>query len=229
MFRMFKKIDCFALTLLAFALLFGALQPVCAQEKKPIIQEPLPYAQDALEPFISSHTLGFHFGKHHAAYVDKANELLKENPLAKKSAEEIMKTSAGKADQAGLFNNVAQAWNHAFFWKCLKAKGGGKPEEKLAKLIDENFGSFDKFKEEFINAGKAQFGSGWVWLVSDGVKLKIVKTSNAENPLVNNQKPLFVVDVWEHAYYLDYQNRRPDFIKAILENLANWEFVASNL
>ncbi|MBF0499738.1 MAG: superoxide dismutase [Candidatus Riflebacteria bacterium] len=217
------------MTLFITAFLLGVHQPVCAQEKKPIIQEPLPYSQNALEPFISSYTLGFHYGKHHAAYVDKANELLEKSPLAKQPVEEIIKATAGKADQTILFNNVAQAWNHSFFWKCLKAQGGGKPGEKLAKLIDENFGSFDKFKEEFINAGKAQFGSGWVWLVSDGGKLKIVKTPNADNPIVNNQKPLFVVDVWEHSYYLDYQNRRPDYIKAILEHLANWEFVTSNL
>lgn len=210
--------------------IFGAtFQPVYAQEKKPLILAPLPFEQSALEPFISSQTLSFHYGKHHAAYVDKANELLKGNPLETRSIEDIIKATAGKSDQTALFNNIAQAWNHAFFWQCLKSGGGGKPEGKLAKMIEENFGSFDKFKEEFMNSGKNLFGSGWLWLVKDGDKLKIIKTSNAENPLTAKQKPLFVVDVWEHAYYLDYQNRRVDFIKSVLENLANWEFATSNL
>ena len=128
-----------------------------------------------------------------------------------------------------LFNNAAQAWNHAFFWQCIQPKGGGKPEGKLAKMIEESFGSFDKFKEEFTNSGKTLFGSGWVWLVKDGDKLKVVKTSNAETPLTTTQKPLFAVDVWEHSYYLDYQNRRVDFIKAVLDNLANWKFATSIL
>ncbi|MBF0544749.1 MAG: superoxide dismutase [Candidatus Riflebacteria bacterium] len=202
---------------------------VQAQEKSPLVLEPLPFAQDALEPFISSHTLGFHYGKHHAAYVDKANELLKGNPLASKSIEEIIKETAGKSDQVPLFNAVAQSWNHAFFWKCLKPKSTGKPEGKIAKMIDDSFGSYDKFKEEFVKTGVSLFGSGWVWLVLDGEKLQIVKGFNAETPLTKNQKPLFVIDVWEHAYYLDFQNRRSDYLKAILENLVNWDFVASNL
>jgi len=210
-------------------LLLGALQPVFAQERKPLTLAPLPYEQSALEPFISSHTIGFHYGKHHAAYVDKANELLNGNPFERKSIEEIVRVTAGKPDQTALFNNAAQAWNHSFFWHCLRSKGGGKPEGRLGKMIDESFGSFEKFKDEFLSSGKTLFGSGWVWLVEDGGKLKIVRTANAETPLTTNQKPLFVVDVWEHAYYLDYQNRRVDFIKAILENLANWEFIASNL
>jgi len=200
-----------------------------AQEKKPLLLAPLTFEQSALEPFVSSQTLAFHYGKHHAAYVDKANELLQGSALENKSIEEIIKATVGKSDQIALFNNVAQSWNHAFFWQCLKPKGGGKPAGKLAKMIEESFGSFDKFKEEFLNSGKTLFGSGWVWLVKDGDKLKIVKTSNAETPLTTNQKPLFAVDVWEHAYYLDYQNRRTDYIKAVFENLANWEFTASNL
>jgi Fe-Mn family superoxide dismutase len=210
-------------------LLFGALFPAFAQEKKPVNLAPLPFEQSALEPFISSHTLSFHYGKHHAAYVEKANERLKGNPLENMAIEDIINATAGKSDQGVLFNNVAQAWNHAFFWQCLKPKGGGKPEGKLAKMIDESFGSFDKFKEEFLDSGTTLFGSGWIWLVKDGEKLKIVKTANAETPLTTSQKPIFVVDVWEHAYYLDYQNRRVDFIKTVLENLANWEFTASNL
>jgi Fe-Mn family superoxide dismutase len=209
--------------------LLGAFHPAFSQEKKPLSLVPLPFEQSALEPFISSHTLAFHYGKHHAAYVDKANEMLKGTPLEKETVEAILQATAGKPDQSALFNNVAQAWNHAFFWRCLKSKGGGKPEGKLAKMFEEGFGSFDTFKKEFMEAGKTLFGSGWVWLVKDGNTLKIVKTSNAETPLTTNQKPLFVVDVWEHAYYLDYQNRRVDFLKTVLENLANWEFVVSNL
>ena len=210
-------------------LFWGASNLAYAGEKKPLILAPLPFEQSALEPFVSSQTLSFHYGKHHAAYVDKANELLKGSPLETKCIEDIIRATAGESDQTALFNNAAQAWNHAFFWQCLKPGGGGKPEGKLAKMLEENFGSFDKFKEEFVNSGKTLFGSGWVWLVKDGDKLKIVNTANAENPLTANQKPLFVVDVWEHAYYLDYQNRRVDFIKLVLENLANWEFAASNL
>lgn len=210
-------------------LLLGILHPAFALEKPPVIFAPLPFDQSALEPFISSQTLAFHYGKHHAAYVNNANELLKGCPLENQSIEEIIKATAGKADQTPLFNNIAQAWNHAFFWQCLKPQGGGKPQGKLAKLIEESFGSFAQFKEKFTNSGKTLFGSGWVWLVKDGEKLKIVTTSNAETPLSTNQKPLFVVDVWEHAYYLDFQNRRVDFLNAVLENLANWEFAASNL
>lgn len=210
-------------------LVFGLFQVGLAQEKPPIILEPLPFATNALEPVISEKTFSFHHGKHHATYVETANTLLKGTPFAGKPIEEIVLATAGNADQKPLFNAIAQCWNHSFFWKCLKPQGGGKPDGKLAKLIDESFGSFEKFKEEFISAGKSLFGSGWVWLVRDGEKLKIVKGSNAETPLSSGQKPLFVIDVWEHAYYLDYQNRRADYLKAILENLVNWDFVTSNL
>ncbi|HNW35080.1 MAG TPA: superoxide dismutase [Candidatus Ozemobacteraceae bacterium] len=210
-------------------LVLAGLPAAFSQEKPPVSLEPLPYAQNALEPHISSFTLGFHHGKHHAAYVAKANELLKGSPLAGKSIEEIIRATSGKNDQAGLFNAVAQSWNHDFFWKCLKPGPAGKPAGKLAGLIDEQFGSFDAFQEKFLEAGKSVFGSGWVWLVLDGGKLKIVTTSNAGNPLTSGQKPLLVIDVWEHSYYLDYQNRRPDYLKSIMGNLVNWEFVASNL
>ncbi len=218
---------CISLVTLAWVL--APLSWAAAEGGAPVPHEPLPYAQNALEPYISSATLGFHHGKHHLAYVKAANDLLKGTPLAEKKVEEIIRDTAGKADQISLFNNIAQAWNHAFFWKCLKAGGGGKPGPKLASMIDKEFGSFEKFVEAFITAGKQQFGSGWVWLVLDKGTLKIVKTPNAETPLSTAAKPLFVVDVWEHAYYLDYQNRRPDFVKTVLEYLADWDFVARNL
>lgn len=208
-------------------LLFSHGQAVFA-EGKPVAMEPLPFAEADFEPVISAKTFSFHHGKHYAAYVDKANELLAKNPLAGKPVEEIMQALVDKPDQAALFNNVAQAWNHAFFWKSLKPKSG-KPEGAVAKLIDDSFGGFDKFRDEFVNAAKAQFGSGWVWLVLDSGKLKIERTANADNPLAHNRKPVFTVDVWEHAYYLDYQNRRADFVKDILEKAANWEFVGANI
>lgn len=217
------------LTLAIVFLLPSLQQPVFSQENLPVSFDPLPFAQDALEPFISSHTLGFHYGKHHATYVSTANSLLKGNPLAEKSVEEIIKATAGKNNQSLLFNAVSQSWNHAFFWKCLKPKSTGQPTGKLATMINEQFGNFTTFSEEFLKAGKSIFGSGWVWLVLDEGKLKIVTTSNAGNPLADGPKPLFVIDAWEHSYYLDYQNRRPEYLKAVLENLVNWEFIASNL
>ena len=219
----------FWLVAISVVFVFAGFPAAFSQEKQPVSFELLPYAQAALEPYISSYTLGFHHGKHHAAYVTKANELLKSSPLVRKPIEEIIRETAGKDDQAALFNVVAQSWNHAFFWKCLKPGPVTKPMGKLAELIDEQFGSFQAFQEKFLEAGKSLFGSGWVWLVLDGGNLKIVTTSNAGNPLTNGQKPLLVIDVWEHSYYLDYQNRRPDYLKAIMGNLVNWEFVASNL
>ena len=194
-----------------------------------IVQEPLPFKENALEPHISAKTLGFHYGKHHATYVKNANNLLKGTNLEGKTPEEIIKAVAGDPGKAGVFNNVAQAWNHAFFWKCLKPGGGGQPTGKLAEMIKKSFGDFASFKKAFAEAGATQFGSGWAWLVLSGDKLEIVKTANADTPVAAGKKPLFTVDVWEHAYYLDYQNRRPDFIQAVLDNLANWDFAASRL
>jgi Fe-Mn family superoxide dismutase len=198
-------------------------------DKETIVQEPLPFEEKALEPHISETTIGFHYGKHHAKYVKTANDLLKGTDLEDKSQEEIIKAVAGKPDKAGIFNNVAQAWNHAFFWNCIKPNGGGDPKGELADMINDSFDDFDSFKKAFGEAAAAQFGSGWAWLVRDGDKLKIVKTPNAGTPLADGLKPIFTIDVWEHAYYLDYQNRRPDFVRAVLDNLANWEFVASQL
>ena len=189
----------------------------------------LPYAQDALEPHISANTLSFHYGKHHNTYVVNLNNLTKDTPLADKSLEDVVKAVAGDASKAGVFNNAAQVWNHTFYWNSMKPGGGGAPSGALAAKIDEAFGSFDKFKEEFKAAAVGQFGSGWAWLVLDGGALKIVKTGNADTPIAHGQTPLITCDVWEHAYYLDFQNRRPDYVQAFLDNLVNWDFAAANL
>ena len=190
----------------------------------------LPYAQDALEPYISARTMGFHYGKHHQAYVDNLNKLVAGTPWAAgQSLEKVVLESAGMADKAAVFNNAAQAWNHAFFWKSMKPGGGGLPAGRLMDLIGKSFGGFEKFKNAFLTAAVAQFGSGWVWLVQEGDALKIVKTSNADTPIAHGQTALLTCDVWEHAYYLDYQNRRKDFVQAFLDHLANWDFAASQL
>ncbi len=189
----------------------------------------LPYAQEALEPHISARTLGFHYGKHHQTYVDNLNKLVAGTPWAGQPLETVVKESAGAADKVAVFNNAAQVWNHTFFWKSLKPGGGGQPSGRLLELIGKSFGSFDEFKAAFLAAALAQFGSGWVWLVQEGEALKIVKTSNADTPLVHGQTALLTCDVWEHAYYLDYQNRRKDFVQVFLDRLVNWEFAASQL
>jgi Fe-Mn family superoxide dismutase len=193
------------------------------------VMEPLPYNQDALAPTISADTMRFHHDKHYAGYVKKANELTKGMGFAGKTAEAVIQMTAGDASKAAVFNNAAQAWNHAYFFKCLKPGGGGVPEGLLAEMIDAAFGGFVDFKELFITAAKDQFGSGWVWLVLDEGKLAVVTGANADTPLAHGLIPLFTVDVWEHAYYLDYQNRRVDFVKSVLDNLANWDFVAAQL
>ncbi|OYT70108.1 MAG: superoxide dismutase [Fe] [Chloracidobacterium sp. CP2_5A] len=188
----------------------------------------LPYAKDALAPHISATTLEFHHGKHHKAYVDNMNKLIDGTPHAEKSLEEIIQ--AAHADgNAGLFNNAAQVWNHTFFWSSMKPNGGGEPTGELADRINHAFGSLDQFKEAFKQAGMTQFGSGWAWLTLDNGDLKITKTANADLPLVHGQTALLTCDVWEHAYYLDFQNRRPDFLQAYLDHLINWDFAAANL
>jgi len=189
----------------------------------------LPYDSKALEPYISANTLSFHHGKHHQAYVTNYNNLTKDTPLADQPLEDVIKQIAGDASKIGLFNNGAQVWNHTFFWHSMKPNGGGKPSSELAAKIDADLGGFDKFVADFKTAATTQFGSGWAWLVLDKGKLAVTKTANADTPLVHGQIPLFTVDVWEHAYYLDYQNRRPDFVTAVLDHLANWDFVAQNL
>jgi Fe-Mn family superoxide dismutase len=190
---------------------------------------PLPYDQKALEPHISANTLSFHYGKHHQAYVTNYNNLVKDTPFADKHLEDVIKEVAGDSSKVGIFNNGAQVWNHTFFWNSMTPNGGGKPSGELASKIDADLGGYDKFIADFKTAGTTQFGSGWAWLVLDKGKLAITKTANADTPLAHGQKALFTVDVWEHAYYLDYQNRRPDFIAVVLEKLVNWDFVAKNL
>lgn len=193
-------------------------------------QAPLPFEKDALEPYgMKAETFDYHYGKHHAAYVANLNKLVEGTEMENAPLEDVIKQSYGDASKTGIFNNAAQVWNHTFFWNSLKAAGGGAPTGDLAAKIDQDFGSFDKFKEAFSNAATTQFGSGWAWLVDDGGTLKVTKTPNAENPLVQGQKPLLTLDVWEHAYYLDFQNARPAFIKNFLDNLVNWDFVAQNL
>jgi len=190
---------------------------------------PLPYAESALEPVISANTLRFHHGKHHKAYVDKLNELVKGTELESAPLEKIITDTAGKADKALLFNNAAQTWNHTFYWNCLKADAGGKPTGRIAQMIESDLGGYDTFKKDFAQACVTQFGSGWGWLAVEGGKLKIVKTANAEVPFTQGRKPLLTIDVWEHAYYLDYQNRRPDYVNAVIDKLLNWSFAESNL
>ena len=195
----------------------------------PFTLPPLPYAEDALAPHISANTMSFHYGKHHKGYVDKLNKAVEGKPLAEKKLEELIVETAKDPAQSGVFNNAAQIWNHTFFWQCMKAKGGGEPSGKLAERIKADLGGLDGFKKSFAEAANGQFGSGWAWLeVKDG-KLAVTKTSNADTPIAHGGKPLLVIDVWEHAYYLDYQNKRADFVTAFVEHLINWEFAAANL
>ena len=190
----------------------------------------LPYEKNALEPHMSANTFDFHHGKHHNTYIVNLNGMLDGSDLADASLEDIIKATAGDPAKAGMFNNAAQVWNHTFFWNSMKSNGGGAPTGELAAKIDSDLGGFDAFKDAFKAAGATQFGSGWAWLVvGDGGKLEVVKTPNAETPLTQGKTPLLTCDVWEHAYYLDFQNRRPDFLASFLDNLANWDFAAENL
>ncbi len=184
---------------------------------------PLPYAYDALQPYMSKETLEFHHDKHHQAYVTNGNNLLKGTEFEGKSVEEVVKGSFGK--NQGLFNNAGQHYNHIHFWQWMKPKGGGKPSGAIEKAISDSFGSFEKMSEDFIQAGTTQFGSGWAWLAVKNGKIEVMKTPNGENPLVHGASPILGVDVWEHSYYIDYRNRRPDYLKAFMENLVNWDHV----
>jgi len=190
---------------------------------------PLPYADNALSPVISTNTMGFHYGKHHKGYVDNLNKLIAGTEFADLPLEGIITGTAGKADNTAIFNNAAQTWNHTFYWRSLDPKGGGTPPEVLHQKIKASFGSLEACKQELATAATTQFGSGWAWLALDGDKLKVVKTSNADSPLTKGMKPLLTIDVWEHAYYLDYQNRRADYLNAVLDKLVNWAFAAGNL
>jgi len=190
----------------------------------PIELPPLPWAENALAPHLSAETLQYHYGKHHQAYVTNLNKLIDGTPLAGKSLEEIVKSSDG-----GVFNNAAQVWNHTFYWNSMKPGGGGQPKGAIADAIQQSFGGYDKFRQEFVNAAITQFGSGWAWLVKDGNKLAIKKTPNAETPLTTSAKPLVTIDVWEHAYYIDYRNARPKYTDVFLDSLINWDFANKNL
>ena len=193
-----------------------------AQSGSQYVLAPLPYADNALEPVISAHTLSFHYGKHHKTYVDNLNNLLANSDLAGQSLEQIIKATAGQADKAAIFNNAAQVWNHMFYWHSLKPNGGGEPSAALKQKIETSFGSLDACKKEFAQAAMTQFGSGWAWLVLDGDKIAVAKTGNAETPITKNVRPLLTIDVWEHAYYLKHQNKRADYIKDWW-NVVNWE------
>jgi Fe-Mn family superoxide dismutase len=184
----------------------------------------LPYAKDALAPHMSAETFDYHHGKHHLAYVNKLNELTAGKPEASKSLEELIRTTEG-----ALFNQAAQVWNHTFFWSCMKPAGGGEPTGDLADAIRRDFGSFADFKAKFAAEAAGRFASGWAWLVKDGDKLAITNTMNAGNPMTEGKTPLLTLDVWEHAYYIDYRNARPGFISAFLDHLVHWDFVAENL
>ena len=190
----------------------------------------LPYADTALEPVISSRTIGFHYGKHHKGYVDTLNKLLADTPdLAPLPMPELIKTATANPNRTAIFNNAAQVWNHTFYWESMRPGGGGQPAGKLKEKIDSDLGGYDKFREEFKKAAMTQFGSGWAWLIVKDGKLAITKTANAGTPLEQGLNPLITIDVWEHAYYLDYQNRRADYVDAWLDKLVNWEFAAKNL
>jgi Fe-Mn family superoxide dismutase len=195
----------------------------------PHVLPTLPYSDNSLEPVISAKTISFHYGKHHKGYVDNLNKLIAGTEFDDMPLEKIITETAGKADKTAIFNNAAQAWNHTFYWHSLKLKGGGEPPAVLKKKIDASFSTVDACKKELATAAMAQFGSGWVWLVLDGDKLKVVKTGNADLPLTKGMKPLLTIDVWEHAYYLDYQNRRADYVSAVLDKLINWDFATENL
>ena len=189
----------------------------------------LPYAESALDPVISANTLSFHYGKHHKGYVDTLNKLVAGTELVGLSLEQLINETAGQADKVAIFNNAAQTWNHTFYWRSLRPKGGGEPPAELMDLIKSAFGNVDACKKELATAATTQFGSGWAWLVLEGDKLKVIKTANAETPLTKGAKPLLTIDVWEHAYYLDFQNRRADYVNAVLDKLINWDFAADNL
>jgi len=189
----------------------------------------LPWQENALEPVISARTIGLHYGKHHAAYVKKLNELVAGTRYAELPLEQVIAATAGNAETAKIFNNAAQTWNHTFFWDCLRPGGGGQPPRELARTLEQSFGDYSRFKEKFAQAAVDQFGSGWAWLVARGDKLEVISTSNAQTPIAMGATPILTIDVWEHAYYVDYENRRPDFVNAVIDKLLNWDFALQQL
>jgi len=200
-----------------------------ATSSRSIVQPPLPYEENALAPVISANTLAYHYGKHHRGYVDTLNKLIVGTAFAEMPLERIVRSSAGELAYAAIFNSAAQAWNHTFYWQSLRSKGGGEPPLALKVLMDESFGGVEQCKKQLSSVAVGQFGSGWTWLVHDKGKLKVLKTSNAHTPIEEGLIPLLTIDVWEHAYYLDYQNRRADHVSAVLDKLINWEFALQNL
>lgn len=203
--------------------------PSLARAGSPHVLPALPYAESALEPAISARTLSFHYGKHHKGYLDNLNKLIENNEFADMPLERIISLTAGKPDKSAFFNNAAQVWNHTFYWRSLRPQGGGEPPAAFRQKIETSFGSVAACRQQLFEAATKQFGSGWAWLVQDGDKLNVVKTGNADIPITETMKPLLTIDVWEHAYYLDYQNRRADYVTAVIEKLINWEFGAENL
>ena len=199
------------------------------ERKGPHVLPPSPYPDDALEPVISATTLAVHHGKHHKAYVDTLNRLVAGTRFADLTLEALILQSAGRPEHIQIYNNAAQAWNHTFCWHCLAPSGGGSVPATLSERIKQAFGSVSRLKDEFAQAAVEQFGSGWAWLVLDDDRLRVVKTGNSDGPLPKHQRPLLAIDVWEHAYYLDYQNRRADYVHAVLAKIINWQFAASNL
>jgi Fe-Mn family superoxide dismutase len=219
-----------ATTMAALASRTQAQTTAAATQRKamPIELPKLPFEDNALAPTISSNTISFHYGKHHKTYVDNLNKAIAGTDLAEKPLVEIIRAVAGKADKTAIFNNSAQVWNHTFYWNSLSPKSTS-PSKDLADRIEKDLGGMAKFKEQLSAAALGQFGSGWAWLVSDGGVLKVTKTPNAETPITTSAKPLLTLDVWEHAYYLDYQNKRADYVAAVLDKLLNWEFASQNL
>lgn len=183
---------------------------------------PLPYEMNALEPFISTTTMEYHYGKHHRTYIENLNKLIKGTEFENMSLDKIIKSTVDNPAYTAIFNNAAQSWNHEFFWKCMIPNGGGTPQGEMLTRIEQDFGSYDNFRQEFKNAATGQFGSGWAWLAEKDGRLVVLKTSNADTPLAHGMNPILTVDVWEHAYYLDYQNRRAEFVDAYLDHLVNW-------
>lgn len=194
----------------------------------PFYLPPLPYEKNALVPYISAETLEFHYGKHHQGYINKTNSLVENTDYIGKFLEEIIIDTAGNPEKTAIFDNAAQSFNHSFYWQSMTPGGGGAPPDELARKIEADFGNYDNFRNAFASAAATQFGSGWAWLVMENGSLKVVKTGNADTPLAHNQVPILTIDVWEHAYYIDYRNRRADYIAAYLDHLVNWKFAANN-